>query len=82
LILRLNLKTPGREESEIKLYSKADYQARAANQRRGAADTKLGRPPASCRRWAARQYRKHQQLRHPTAHRAGRYGENAKRRRL
>ncbi|MBZ4369785.1 hypothetical protein LAN13_24090, partial [Mycobacterium tuberculosis] len=26
LILRLNLKTPGREESEIKLYSKADYQ--------------------------------------------------------
>jgi PTS system arbutin-like IIC component len=27
LILRLNLKTPGREESEIKLYSKADYQA-------------------------------------------------------
>lgn len=27
LILRLNLKTPGREESEIRLYSKADYQA-------------------------------------------------------
>ena len=27
LIERLNLKTPGREESEIKLYSKADYQA-------------------------------------------------------
>ncbi|SPW72601.1 glvB, subunit of EIIBCGlv [Escherichia coli] len=27
LILRLNLKTPGRESSEIKLYSKADYQA-------------------------------------------------------
>lgn len=27
LILRLNLKTPGREDSEIKLYSKADYQA-------------------------------------------------------
>ncbi|KFC76876.1 alpha-glucoside-specific PTS transporter subunit IIBC [Buttiauxella agrestis] len=27
LILRFNLKTPGREESEIKLYSKADYQA-------------------------------------------------------
>jgi len=26
LILRFNLKTPGREESEIKLYSKADYQ--------------------------------------------------------
>lgn len=28
LILRLNLKTPGREESEIKLYNKADYLAR------------------------------------------------------
>ncbi|MCT4704743.1 alpha-glucoside-specific PTS transporter subunit IIBC [Enterobacteriaceae bacterium H11S18] len=27
LILRFNLKTPGREESEIKLYSKADYRA-------------------------------------------------------
>ena len=27
LIVRLNLKTPGREESEIKLYSKADYKA-------------------------------------------------------
>ena len=27
VILRLNLKTPGREDSEIKLYSKADYQA-------------------------------------------------------
>jgi PTS system arbutin-like IIC component len=27
LILRFNLKTPGREEAEIKLYSKADYQA-------------------------------------------------------
>jgi PTS system arbutin-like IIC component len=27
LILRFNIKTPGREESEIKLYSKADYKA-------------------------------------------------------
>ncbi|MDV5140361.1 alpha-glucoside-specific PTS transporter subunit IIBC [Chimaeribacter arupi] len=27
LILRFNLKTPGREESDIKLYSKADYKA-------------------------------------------------------
>ncbi len=27
LILRFNLKTPGREDSEVKLYSKADYQA-------------------------------------------------------
>nr|WP_302056601.1 alpha-glucoside-specific PTS transporter subunit IIBC [Aeromonas sp. FDAARGOS 1417] len=32
LIIRLNLKTPGREDSEIKLYSKSDYQA-AKNQR-------------------------------------------------
>lgn len=43
LILRLNLKTPGREESEIKLYSKADYQAaRGKTSAAGAADTKLG----------------------------------------
>ncbi len=27
LILRFNLKTPGREDSEIKLYTKADYKA-------------------------------------------------------
>ncbi|MEH8265100.1 alpha-glucoside-specific PTS transporter subunit IIBC [Aeromonas veronii] len=32
LIIRLNLKTPGREDSEIKLYAKSDYQA-AKNQR-------------------------------------------------
>ncbi|QET81737.1 alpha-glucoside-specific PTS transporter subunit IIBC [Aeromonas veronii] len=32
MIIRLNLKTPGREDSEIKLYSKSDYQA-AKNQR-------------------------------------------------
>jgi hypothetical protein len=82
LILRLNLKTPGREESEIKLYSKADYQAaRGKTSAAGPRTPNWARPPASCRRWAA-QYRKHQQLRHPTAHRAGRYGENAKRRRL
>ncbi|AHG18845.1 PTS system alpha-glucoside-specific transporter subunit IICB [Chania multitudinisentens RB-25] len=30
LIVRFNLKTPGREESEIRLYSKADYQAARA----------------------------------------------------
>lgn len=30
MILRFNLKTPGREEAEIKLYSKADYQASRA----------------------------------------------------
>jgi hypothetical protein len=83
LILRLNLKTPGREESEIKLYSKADYQAaRGKTSAAGRRDqTGPGRwLPAGARR--RRQYRKHQQLRHPTAHRAGRYGENAKRRRL
>ncbi|ELM3617115.1 PTS transporter subunit EIIC [Aeromonas sobria] len=33
LIIRLNLKTPGREDSEIKLYSKSDYQA--AKKQRG-----------------------------------------------
>ncbi|MER1976750.1 glucose PTS transporter subunit EIIB, partial [Pseudocitrobacter faecalis] len=43
LILRFNLKTPGREESEIKLYSKADYQAaRGKTSAAGAPDTKLG----------------------------------------
>jgi hypothetical protein len=40
LILRLNLKTPGREESEIKLYSKADYQAA-----RGQTTPGRGQPP-------------------------------------
>ncbi|MFQ2238275.1 glucose PTS transporter subunit EIIB, partial [Aeromonas dhakensis] len=33
LILKFNLKTPGRDESEIRLYSKADYQA--AKKQRG-----------------------------------------------
>ena len=43
LILRLNLKTPGREESEIKLYSKADYQAaRGKTSAAGATESKLG----------------------------------------
>ncbi|KJF83946.1 hypothetical protein UA44_04480 [Klebsiella aerogenes] len=53
LILRLNLKTPGREDSEIKLYSKADYQeARGKTSVAAAAETSWVRPPASCRRWA------------------------------
>ena len=42
LIVRLNLKTPGREESEIKLYSKADYQA-ARGQTTAAASTISGK---------------------------------------
>ena len=43
LILRLNLKTPGREESEIKLYSKADYQAaRGKTTAAAAPETRLG----------------------------------------
>jgi PTS system arbutin-like IIC component len=41
LIERFNLKTPGREESEIKLYSKADYQA-ARGQTTVAANTSSG----------------------------------------
>ena len=41
LILRFNLKTPGREDSEIKLYSKADYQAsRGKTTAEGAAGAK------------------------------------------
>ncbi len=43
LILRLNLKTPGREESEIKLYSKADYRAaRGKTTAAAAPETRLG----------------------------------------
>jgi hypothetical protein len=53
LILRLNLKTPGREESEIKLYSKADYQAARGKTTAAAAPDQSVRPPASCRRSAA-----------------------------
>ncbi|CAI0721793.1 alpha-glucoside-specific PTS transporter subunit IIBC [Serratia fonticola] len=41
LILRFNLKTPGREEAEIKLYSKADYQA-SRQQTTAAKETKQG----------------------------------------
>ncbi|MCS3434307.1 glucose-like phosphotransferase system IIB component [Klebsiella sp. BIGb0407] len=41
LILRLKLKTPSREENEIKLYSKADYQAaRGKTSQAGTVDTK------------------------------------------
>jgi PTS system arbutin-like IIC component len=40
LIIRLNLKTPGREDSEIKLYSKSDYQA-AKNQRSSDSATQI-----------------------------------------
>lgn len=43
LIERLNLKTPGREESEIKLYSKADYKAaRGQNSAPAAASQQIG----------------------------------------
>lgn len=43
LILRFNLKTPGREEAEIKLYSKADYQAsRQQTTEAAAKETKQG----------------------------------------
>jgi PTS system arbutin-like IIC component len=43
LILRFNLKTPGREEAEIKLYSKADYQAsRQQTTAAAAKETKQG----------------------------------------
>ncbi len=57
LILRLNLKTPGREESEIKLYSKADYRRHEVKprppprQRPG-----WVRPLASCRPRRRRQH--------------------------
>ncbi|MFR3707954.1 MAG: glucose PTS transporter subunit EIIB [Enterobacter hormaechei] len=42
LIERLNLKTPGREESEIKLYNKADYKSRAGKHCPAAASQKVG----------------------------------------
>ncbi len=83
LILRLNLKTPGREESEIKLYSKADYQAaRGKTSAAGATESKLGRRRLSAGAGRRKQYRMRQQLRHTASHHAGRYGENTKRRRL
>ncbi|MDU2937861.1 MAG: alpha-glucoside-specific PTS transporter subunit IIBC [Enterobacteriaceae bacterium] len=42
LILRFNLKTPGREDSEVKLYTKADYKAARGQTTAAAADTRLG----------------------------------------
>ena len=42
LILRFNLKTPGREDSEIKLYTKADYKAARGQTTAATPDTKLG----------------------------------------
>ncbi len=42
LILRFNLKTPGREESEVRLYSKADYKAARGQTTAPAPDAKLG----------------------------------------
>lgn len=42
LILRFNLKTPGREDSEIKLYTKADYKAARGQTTAAAPETKLG----------------------------------------
>lgn len=60
LILRLNLKTPGREESEIKLYSKADYQPLAVKPApQGRRIPNWAVPQASCRRWAGGQYREY-----------------------
>lgn len=42
LILRFNLKTPGREDSEIKLYTKADYKAARGQTTATSPETKLG----------------------------------------
>lgn len=42
LILRFNLKTPGREDSEIKLYTKADYNAARGQTTAASPETKLG----------------------------------------
>lgn len=42
LILRFNLKTPGREDSEVKLYTKADYKAARGQTTAAATDTRLG----------------------------------------
>ncbi len=42
LILRFNLKTPGREDSEIKLYSKADYKAAQGQTTAAEPATRLG----------------------------------------
>lgn len=42
LILRFNLKTPGREDSEIKLYTKADYKTARGQTTAASPKTKLG----------------------------------------
>ncbi len=42
LILRFNLKTPGREDSEIKLYTKADYKTARGQTTAASPETKLG----------------------------------------
>ncbi len=42
IILRFNLKTPGREDSEVKLYTKVDYKAARGQTTAAAADTRLG----------------------------------------
>lgn len=42
LILRFNLKTPGREDSEIKLYTKADYKTARGKTTAASPETKLG----------------------------------------
>ncbi|MGL5602614.1 MAG: alpha-glucoside-specific PTS transporter subunit IIBC [Silvania sp.] len=41
LILRFNLKTPGREESEVRLYTKADYKASRGQKAAGHVDEQL-----------------------------------------
>jgi PTS system arbutin-like IIC component len=83
LILRLNLKTPGREESEIKLYSKADYQAaRGQTTAPAAASQQVGQAAGFLQALGGAATSKASTTAPPAAHRAGRYGENAKRRRL
>lgn len=42
LILRFNLKTPGREDSEIKLYTKVDYKTARGKTTAASPETKLG----------------------------------------
>ncbi len=52
LILQFNMCTPGREDAEVKLYSKAEYKAREAKPPRQSQKKSWIRLPVFCKPWA------------------------------
>lgn len=52
LILQFNMCTPGREDAEVKLYSKAEYKASRAKPPRQSQKKSWIRLPVSCKPWA------------------------------